>query len=101
VRRCEITLLASQDLNAIADYFLENNVEAGERLIQEFNQKCVRLAKFPNLGKTYANIRPWLRGLPLEGYVIFYRVTDEALTILRVVNGRQDLVALFESMDEN
>jgi toxin ParE1/3/4 len=101
VRRCEITLLASRDLNAISDYFLEHNVEAGERLIQEFNQKCVRLAQFPNLGKSYANIRPWLRGLPLEGYVVFYRVTDEALTILRVVNGHQDLVALFEAMDEN
>jgi toxin ParE1/3/4 len=59
------------------------------------------LAQFPNLGKSYAHIRPWLRGLPLEGYIIFYRVTDEALTILRVAHGRQDLMGLFEAMDEN
>ena len=30
-----ISPLASRDLNAIADYFLERNLEAGERLFQE------------------------------------------------------------------
>jgi toxin ParE1/3/4 len=101
VRRCEITRLASQDLNVISDYFLEYNVGAGERFVQGFNQKCMRLAQFPNMGKSYASIRPWLRGLPLQDYIIFYRVTDEALMILRVVHGRQDLSALFEAGDEN
>ncbi len=28
---------ASQDLNRIAEYFLERNVEAGEKLFREFN----------------------------------------------------------------
>ncbi len=32
-----INVLASQDLNAIADYFAENNLEAGERFFSDFN----------------------------------------------------------------
>lgn len=36
-----------------------------------------------------------LRGLPLNGYIILYQVVDDGVNILRVVNGRQDLEALF------
>ncbi len=101
MRRCEITRRATQDLDVISDYFLDRNIDAGERLFREFNQKCIKLAQFPNLGKRYAQIRPWLRGLPLDGYVIFYKVTDEVLTILRVVSGRQDLATLFDDAEQN
>lgn len=34
-----ISLPASRDLQAIADYFAGENVEAGERLLYGFNQK--------------------------------------------------------------
>ncbi len=51
---------------------------------------------FPNSGKSYAKIRPDLRGLSLEGYVIFYRILDDGIEILRVVSGRRDFPAIFE-----
>lgn len=86
---------ASQDLNRIAEYFLERNVEAGEKLFREFEQKCLYLAKFPNIGRSYNYISLNLRGLPLNGYIILYQVVDDGVNILRVVNGRQDLEALF------
>lgn len=88
---------ASRDLNAIAEYFLSRNVEAGEKLFQEFNRKCQNLANFPSMGRSYSHIRSGLRGLPLDGYVILYRVTGSDVEILRVVSGRQDLEALFST----
>jgi toxin ParE1/3/4 len=48
---------ASRDLNQIADYFLEVNLEAGEKLFQEFNKRCHKLSMFPNMGRSYAQIR--------------------------------------------
>ncbi|MBW4619429.1 MAG: type II toxin-antitoxin system RelE/ParE family toxin [Cyanosarcina radialis HA8281-LM2] len=90
---------SSRDLDRIAEYFLERNVEAGEKLFREFNQKCFNLVKFPNLGRSYSHIRPNLRGLPLDGYIIIYEVSNEGVNILRVVNGRQDLEALFADAD--
>jgi toxin ParE1/3/4 len=99
--QCVITLKASRDLNAISDYFVSHNIETGERLLQDFNRKCVKLMQFPQMGKSYAAIRPWLRGIPLDGYIIFYEVMDDGITILRVVNGRQNLDALFDEEGES
>lgn len=72
--RYVINVLASRDLSEIADYFAEDSLEAGERFFRTFNRKCQQLVAFPNSGKSYATIRPDLRGLSLEGYVIFYRM---------------------------
>ena len=33
-----------------------------------------------------------MRGLPLNGYIIFYQFVDNNVEIIRVINGRQDLV---------
>ncbi|MBD2207558.1 type II toxin-antitoxin system RelE/ParE family toxin [Calothrix sp. FACHB-1219] len=86
---------ASRDLNEIADYFLARNLEAGEKLFREFNKKCQNLANFPSMGRSYAHIKPSLRGLPLDGYVILYQVLDDGIEILRVVSGYRDLESLF------
>jgi toxin ParE1/3/4 len=67
--RYVINVLASQDLNEIADYFAENNIEAGERFFQAFNRKCQLLVVFPNSGKSYESIRSGLRGLSFEKYI--------------------------------
>ena len=99
--QCFISLKASQDLNDISDYFVSRNIEAGERLLQDFDQKCVKLLQFPQMGKSYAIIRPLLRGIPLDGYIIFYEVIDDGITVLRVVSGRQNLDTLFDEDLEN
>lgn len=97
--RFSIAPSASQDLDRVAEYFLERNIDTGEKLFREFNQKCLNLVNFPYMGRSYDRIRPNLRGIPLDGYIIFYQVVDEGIEILRVVNGRQDLEALFTDED--
>ncbi len=95
MNRCLITLKASRDLDEISEYFVSRDIESGERLLQLFNEKCAKLTQFPNMGKSYGYIRSWLRGLPLQGYIIFYTVVDNDVVILRVVSGRQNLTTLF------
>jgi len=95
VSNCFLSRQASQDLDAIADYFVARNIEAGESLFKEFTRKCENLVRFPNLGRGYGHIRPEMRGIPLEGYVILYQVVDDGVEVLRVVGGRQDLEELF------
>lgn len=56
---------------------------------------CMRKVKFPNMGRSYDRIKPGLRGVPLDGYIIFYRVVDNGIEILRVVSGYQELEAMF------
>lgn len=93
-RRYRIAPSASQDLDRISEYYMSRSIEAGERLFQEFNRKCQNLVQFPKMGRSYSHITPLLRGLPLDGYIIFYEVTEEEVTILHVVSGSQDIETL-------
>lgn len=96
--RCSIAPSAIRDLDDISDYFLQYNIQTGEKILQEFTRKCRNLAKFPTMGKSYGYIWSDLRGIPLQGYIILYRlIADDGLEIVRVVNARQDLQGLFEN----
>ncbi|KAF3887824.1 MULTISPECIES: type II toxin-antitoxin system RelE/ParE family toxin [Nostocales] len=95
-----ISPAANQDLEEIIDYFTSRNIDTGEHFIDEFNKKCKNLANFPNMGRSYANIKDYLRGVPLNGYIILYRVTDNGIEILRVVSGYRDLESLFAEDDD-
>ena len=83
-RTCIVSPTASRDLAAILDYFFERSIEAGEMFATKFEQKCRYLAKFPMMGRRYPEVSPELRGIPLNGYVIFYKVTDESIEIARL-----------------
>ncbi|WP_017747484.1 type II toxin-antitoxin system RelE/ParE family toxin [Scytonema hofmannii] len=76
---------ANQDLKEIIDYFTSRSIDAGKRFVDEFNKKCRNLAKFPNMGRSYADIKDYVRDVPLNGYIILYRVRDNGIEILRVV----------------
>lgn len=91
---------AIRDLELISSYFAEINIEAGERFLQGFSNRCQQLTSFPNIGRTYDDLQIGLRGLPLDGYIILYRVINDGIEIVRVVNGRQDLQSLFGQSDE-
>ena len=97
--RYVINVLASQDLTEISDYFAEMNIEVGERFFREFNSRCQQLVSFPSSGKSYTVIRADLRGLSIEGYIIFYRILDDGIEILQVVSSRRNLPSLFSDQD--
>jgi toxin ParE1/3/4 len=90
-----ITPEASQDLNEISTYYEINNIEAGEKFIDEFEARCKYLVSFPNIGRSYSTIHPDLRGISFLGYIMFYRANDSAIEILRVVSGNRNWEALF------
>jgi toxin ParE1/3/4 len=85
----------TRDLDRLSQYFFETNVEAGEKLFKLLDKKFSALTKFPNLGKPYPHLHSNIRGLLVEKYIIFYRVTTTQVEIIRVVDGRQDLTQIF------
>ena len=86
---------AVRDLEEISTYYAIHNIEAGEKLLDEFEARCRYLVSFPKIGKSYRSIRSDLRGISFSGYIIFYRVSERVVEILRVVSGSRDLEALF------
>jgi toxin ParE1/3/4 len=99
VTQYAISSPAIRDLESISSYFAEVNVEAGEHFLRGFRKRCQQLVNFPNIGRSYDALQTGLRGLPLDGYIILYRVVDDGLEIVRVVNGRQDLRSLFDQLN--
>ena len=97
MNRFVITVEASRDLEEISNYFLEKSREAGDRFVKKFNQKCQYLIRFPDLGRSYAQLSPDLRGVSLMGYIIFYRVLEEGIEIVRVLSGYQNLEEVFKN----
>ncbi len=95
MRALRITAPASQDLEEISNYFLEKSVDAGDRFVEAFGQRCQHIARFPFIGKSYGHIRIGLRGVPLMDYIIFYDVSDDTIDILRAVSGYRNLQDIF------
>ncbi len=49
-----------------------------------------KMAKSPLLGKSRDYLRPGYRSIQLERHLIFYRVTDTAVEIVRVLHDSMD-----------
>lgn len=99
---CKLTIPASRDIEAIIDYIADHSsFDAAESLLAKINQKCERLAKFPNMGRRRDELSPNVRSLPINNYLIFYRLIEQGVEILRVVSGYQDLEDLFLAQDED
>lgn len=94
---CEFTALASRDLEAILDYTAEQSSFAtAETLLTKINRKCQKIATFPALGRKRDELSSGVRSVPVDNLLIFYRVVEARVEVLRVVSGYRDLEKLFE-----
>jgi len=95
-----LTAQAKQDLKEIKDYIARNNPAAARRFVQAFRQQCQLIARFPEIGRSYSQLAPALRGFPLENYIIFYRPAAKGIEVERLLSGYRDLEALFSEAEE-
>lgn len=82
-----LTARAEADLFEIWDYIAADRVSAADRVIFEFNQKFLLLATNPELGRERPELVVGIRSLPLNNYVIFYRVIPAGIEIVRILHG--------------
>jgi toxin ParE1/3/4 len=96
-RRHIITNPANQDLEEILREIAErSSFDNADRFLKQFNEKLKNIVAFLNLGRPRQEWGENYRSLILDNYLIVYRVTDELVEVLRVVNGYRDLDTLFE-----
>jgi plasmid stabilization system protein ParE len=64
-------------------------VEVAERLIASITEHFFLLSRYPQLGRRRdEDLRPGLRSLFVNGYVVIYRIEDHDVLILHVLHGR-------------
>ncbi len=86
---------AEADLLAIWIEIASARPRSADRMIDELDRACGRLARAPGSGRSRDELSPGLRSLPVRRYVIFYRASAGRLEVARVLHGARDLDALF------
>ena len=83
---------ALQDLQDIWDFVALDNVNAADRLEDEFFNAFEKLARQPGMGHTRPDITERdVRFWPSGSYLIVYRARSTALQILAVLHGSRDV----------
>ena len=88
---------AKRDLVEIADYIARDSIDAAHRFLDAADSTFRDLLDFPGMGpvrdvgnERLGELRSWaVRGF--ANYLIFYRVTTEAIEIVRVLHGARDI----------
>jgi toxin ParE1/3/4 len=86
---------AMADLTDIWQYVAADNPEAADRFVDNIYETCQGLIAHPEMGRRRDELLPQLRSLPVKRYVIFYRVREAKIEIVRVLSAYRDLGSLF------
>jgi toxin ParE1/3/4 len=90
------TVLAENDLLDIWLYIAQDNVDAADRLLEKLQQRCDCLSANPELGMRRDDLLEGMRCLIEGNYCIFYRITDDAVQVLRILHGTRDFPSIFQ-----
>jgi len=88
VRRLEWKVKAEEDLFDILDYIGQDNPDAALELVRKIREKAEGLRARPTLYRA-GRMRGTREMIVHRNYIVFYRVGNEAVTILRVKHARQ------------
>jgi len=88
---------AEADAVEIWTYVAQDNPDAADRLLDQFDDLFRLLVSQPLLGKSIEKLAPKLRFVPIGNYLIFYRPTRDGIEIVRILHGARDITADFFS----
>jgi toxin ParE1/3/4 len=90
-RKLRRTPSAELDLQEIWNYVADDNLDAADKLVLGLAETCALLARRPEIGRTRPDLGPDLRSFTHRHYLILYRVTEDAVEIIRIVHGARNL----------
>lgn len=92
---------ALNDIDRLWDYYAEAaGSGTADKILREIAKVIAVIDDFPFAGRARDEIRAGLRSLATTPQTVFYRLKGDRPEIIRVLDGRQDIEAIF-SDDEN
>jgi len=82
---------AKEDILEIWEFIAAHDEVAADRYIDHLRDRALELIAFPQLGRTRDEIQPGLRSLLARNHLIFYRLQDAEIQVLRILHGSMDL----------
>ena len=84
--------IADKDLEGIFDYtFDEFGFDQAEKYLLEIEEIFQNLIANPQIGKKRDEIKQGLYSFPKDNHIIFYRILDNHIRIVRVLHGSRDI----------
>lgn len=95
MNRVRVTYRAKSDIREIWKYIAADNRGAADALLKTFYEKFELFRATPEAGRERGDLKGGLRSFPVGRYVIFYRLPEETIEIVRVLHSARDIDLLF------
>jgi len=92
---------AREDIVEIGVYLMGENPNAAGRFLTSLEKTLQNLAAMPEMGITHQVGKHELRRFRVSNfnnYLIFYRLLDDRLELVRIIHGARDIPSLLEDL---
>ena len=96
----ELTQRAHCDFEEVDDYLARRDVNAARDFLIRVVEVFELLAEHPEIGRRRPELKTGLRSFPVGSHVVYYRVAERRVQILRVGHGARDAKALLAFLEE-
>ena len=86
-----LSFRAKEDLLEIWEFIADHDEVAADRYIDHLRDRASELLDFPELGRVRDEIQPGVRSLLARNHLLFYRLEDQEVQVLRILHGSMDL----------
>ncbi len=92
-----------QDVLECAMFIQKDNPDVAQRFLESVEKTCQQITSLPEIGSQRQFRQPVLKGIRswkvqgFENYLIFYRLGEKSLEIVRVLHGARNLKKVFWS----
>ncbi|MBH5391270.1 type II toxin-antitoxin system RelE/ParE family toxin [Bradyrhizobium diversitatis] len=87
-----------EDIDRLWDYYASAaGTGTADKILREIGKAVTFIEDFLFAGRARDEIRPSLRSLAAAPQIDFYRSKDDRAEIVRVLDGRQDIEAIFSN----
>lgn len=92
----ELSIEADKDLENIFDYTLQEfGSNQAMEYVSSFENTSEKVCWNPEIGRRRVEIRLYLGSIVKESHVVFYRLLDNRIRIVRIFHGSMDLPQRF------
>jgi len=95
-RRLVLSPAAEGDFHTILGYIARDKPGAAKDFVSKLRARCALLVSHPLVGEDCSALRPKMRRIAYAGYVMFFRVDEDVVEIVRVIHGSRDWEHEFE-----
>lgn len=96
-RGYQLSTAADYDLEEIFDYTLgEFGLDQAIKYVSEFESLFEQLVKNPEIGKARNEIKLGLKSFPKASHIVFYRILQDHIWIVRILHGSRDILKFFD-----